>query len=221
MTSPHLSKPTVQNSAERGCSGGLKTDPAARRAVAAMVTKSGRVRRPRAMSEDISSDDLASLDSGQVFALDQFAVDELVLVRNVNRQDDFWPVGWPRLLCGGAIPHGTSHLPDVWESVKGLWGTAGYRGGPDQKRTRGCAATDAARQALCYVFWPGVQQGNHPSAANQTSGKYRRDPTRPGSSAFQSRERAREDLKGLSESATAPAPASPAFPLCTAAGAAQ
>ena len=55
-----------------------------------MPLTSGRVRRPRAVSEEPSSGD--SFGSGQVYALEQFAVDELVLVRNVNRKDAFWPV---------------------------------------------------------------------------------------------------------------------------------
>ena len=65
------------------------------------------------MSEDISSDDLASLDTGQVYPLDQFAVDELVLVRNVNRHDDFWPVRQSRPLFLQSSPDGCSHPADV------------------------------------------------------------------------------------------------------------
>ena len=32
-----------------------------------------------------------------VYPLDQFAVDELVLARNVNREEPFWPVCSPTL----------------------------------------------------------------------------------------------------------------------------
>ena len=66
------------------------------------------------MSEDISSDDLESLGSGQVYALEQFAVDELVLVRNVNRKDDFWPVRSPRSPFGPLSLDRKSPPADVW-----------------------------------------------------------------------------------------------------------
>ena len=51
-----------------------------------------RPRRQVSPGSASSGEEPASLDTGLVYPLSDFAIGELVLVRNVNRKDAFWPV---------------------------------------------------------------------------------------------------------------------------------
>lgn len=89
------------------------------------------------------------------YALEDFAVGELVLVRNVNRKEPWWPV------CVKTCCATNRHLAKHYMLHVHLWAysLAGDRVGPHQGSSRNSAETDAARQTVCHVLWSTRKQG--------------------------------------------------------------
>ncbi len=89
-----------------------------------------------------------------VYPLDQFAVDELVLARNVNREEPFWPVCsffHPVRLFFTATPRTEMVTKHSVLLLKG------HRRGPCKASSGEGSKTDATRQTLRHVLWSGCQ----------------------------------------------------------------
>ena len=94
---------------------------------------------------------------GSGYALEDFTVGELVLVKNVNRKEPWWPV------CVQACPAANS----AWRTL--YTGTVrspfevdilpGDRFGPHQRGTGNSQEADAAGETVYHVLWSTGKQG--------------------------------------------------------------